>query len=453
MSRSKFDFVQVRCKDSLFEIVKNAFTERLEPLYGDQSSALEKILSRTDRVCKVCHIQDGEEGTRPVGILQFKTALTDEFSKYGSLFAFEIKTLFLLHPTRDAGKGIGYAMLQHALSFATSLRALTAIVTVNQDMHDSLGFFQKNGFHRVDCFVGNAGIRLSAIPERNEVTVQSVGSDAEKAGVKAGWKVTSIDKQKIPSSPSPRSLGFLLSGPVGSTTNVQFTTDQGPKSVSLVRTSSFDSKYIRGKDEYLFMKPIQAPTCHTIPIMRKYFEFMRSRSKYREGRLNRGQFTRIRRGDVVSFFCQSDILRFVVTSVDSYPTFREMLEGGRLLSYLPDAKSLDAGVQTYAAIPNYASGEREVGVLGFTLEFLSPDIYSILKPSSSSQQDDRKSKVLTSPVYSSDHYRTSFVASPSSPEQHKRSRPDFSAHPGFQQTQQAPQSQKSIDSSKRARGH
>lgn len=117
--------------------IRKALQEILEPIYGDQGTALKKVLCGQDRNCKILF----ENGFK-AGILIYKTHTTNEFSTPN---AFEIKSLFLTDQ-KYSNRGLASQLLASAALQATKLDASSLYVRVNSSCPDSLIFFLKKGF-------------------------------------------------------------------------------------------------------------------------------------------------------------------------------------------------------------------------------------------------------------------------------------------------------------------
>ena len=77
------------------------------------------------------------------------------FAKEGIDRSIEIKTLFLIHPERDSGRGFGSLLLKRVERYATEyFQAKGVHVTVSEMQKDSVGFFQKKGFKEMARWEG-----------------------------------------------------------------------------------------------------------------------------------------------------------------------------------------------------------------------------------------------------------------------------------------------------------
>lgn len=129
---------------SINEELKQQFADvlrrQLEPLYGSQDVALDKIFNLKDRTAKV--ILD-ETTNNIAGILVYKNDLVDE---YGIYDAVEIKTLMLINPEINGKKGLGALLINEVDRVALQKQASSIFVTVAKDKPESQLFFTKHGF-------------------------------------------------------------------------------------------------------------------------------------------------------------------------------------------------------------------------------------------------------------------------------------------------------------------
>lgn len=90
-------FISLNESTVCHSIVKEAFKKLIEPKYGNQEKALNKILAGNDRNCEVLFVKN-----KPKGLIVYKVFLQNEF---GLNDAFELKTALLFNHTLDQGLG------------------------------------------------------------------------------------------------------------------------------------------------------------------------------------------------------------------------------------------------------------------------------------------------------------------------------------------------------------
>lgn len=133
MGSSKYFFANLHSNAYLINLVETAFRKYVEPLYGDQTSAIKKIVMGADRSCDVFFI-DGEAR----GLIVYKTTLQNEFGFHN---AFELKTL-LLFKSRE-NRGYGEYLLYRAEELAKAQHATYIYGTVSKKMPGLLRYLKK----------------------------------------------------------------------------------------------------------------------------------------------------------------------------------------------------------------------------------------------------------------------------------------------------------------------
>lgn len=145
----EISFKLVNGKHPDFAIVTNLFTTVIEPLYGDQTSALQKIASAKDRECQLMYC-----GREVVGLMVYKITSTTELTHHGIPNSLELKTFFLVNPAKNSGKGLGTKMFRR-LEATTRLRGFRYIhVTVSEEKPESFQFFTKREFAVLETWDG-----------------------------------------------------------------------------------------------------------------------------------------------------------------------------------------------------------------------------------------------------------------------------------------------------------
>lgn len=114
--------------------------EILQPLYGDQTKALNEWLTGSG----FKHAYVLTENSEIVGLLPLKANPNKPYLK--------ISTLVVIEGFR--GKGYGKTLLGRAEDFAIENKYSKIIVTVSETKSDSLAFFEGAGFNVIDKKVG-----------------------------------------------------------------------------------------------------------------------------------------------------------------------------------------------------------------------------------------------------------------------------------------------------------
>lgn len=146
--------VPVDGNSSYYPKVAQFFEEVIAPLYGDQTAALNKIAQAKDRICEVL-VEKADSQEQVVGIVVYKNFPVEEFTSYGIASALEIKTLFVVNPEKNSGRGIGSQLINQVFHQAKSNEKFrNVVVTVSEEKPEALGFFQAKGFEIVDSWTG-----------------------------------------------------------------------------------------------------------------------------------------------------------------------------------------------------------------------------------------------------------------------------------------------------------
>lgn len=142
--------VDAKTNDRMRDLTR-IFNEILVPLYGSQEKALKQVSLSTDRLCYLLY-----EDKTPVGVIVFKTVISNEFSTYGITNSIEIKSLFVVASGENSGRGIGSLLLDKVASEVERLRIQcnSIHVTVSEDKTESLTFFRKKGFSIIHTWDG-----------------------------------------------------------------------------------------------------------------------------------------------------------------------------------------------------------------------------------------------------------------------------------------------------------
>lgn len=135
-------FIKVKKNTKPFERIKGYFSNYIVPVYGNQDPYLKKIEKGKDRVCELLQTNSMKD----VGLVVYKTVLSNEFSQAHIYNALEIKTLFVINPAKNSGKGIATLVLEHVAKVAIGLNAHGIVMTVSSEKPESLIFALKRGF-------------------------------------------------------------------------------------------------------------------------------------------------------------------------------------------------------------------------------------------------------------------------------------------------------------------
>jgi ASC-1-like (ASCH) protein len=100
-----------------------------------------------------------------------------------------------------------------------------------------------------------------------------------------------------------------------------------------------------------------------------YFTFVKQGKKTIEGRIRKGYYRLIKPGDHIIIFNEeeTDNLEVLVKRVAPYESIWEMLKAEPLKKIVPDAKSIDDGVQIYRRFYTEEQ-EKEFGVVAIEIK-------------------------------------------------------------------------------------
>ena len=110
---------------------------------------------------------------------------------------------------------------------------------------------------------------------------------------------------------------------------------------------------------------------HRLSVSEPYFTLIDRRLKTIEGRLNKGKFADLEKGDEVVWFHQEgDKIReckTLITNIRHYTTFGEYLKKETLKRTLPGVPTIECGVAVYRQWYNEEK-EKEFGILAIELK-------------------------------------------------------------------------------------
>lgn len=348
-----------------FKLLTEVFERTLQPLYGSQGAALSKIASGKDRTCYL--LFDNDEA---VGVLVYKNAPSNEFQKFGIVNSLEVKSLFLIDPEKHSGRGLGSVLLDKVITAAKALQMQSIHVTVSEKAQGSHEFFSKKQFQVIKTFdsLYQKGVKeylfQLILPKK-----ESKGSSLEKAKlVSKEASSSSSSKRKQPdfserSSSSSSSSQLQLGSVEGGSSPI---VKKGKTSAS---SSSSSSQQSGSQEASSNDVDIASVRFRGIRIKKIYLEMIQKGTKTAEGRIHKGIFKTFKPGDGISFFNGKDFrVRCLVTRVNVYKSFEEMLATENFKSLVPTAASSADALKAYHKIPGYLAKSGEYGVVTFHLQ-------------------------------------------------------------------------------------
>jgi L-amino acid N-acyltransferase YncA len=136
--KQSISFRLLQPDDPLFRLIEGAFDNRISALYNYQCSTLQKLRQLADRSCELMFVN-----RQPAGFLIYKKTLQQEF---GLNNAFELKTLFVFDPEKNARQGLGSLLFDRAAALAQEKKALCTYSTVVANNVAMIACALKKGF-------------------------------------------------------------------------------------------------------------------------------------------------------------------------------------------------------------------------------------------------------------------------------------------------------------------
>jgi ASC-1-like (ASCH) protein len=84
-----------------------------------------------------------------------------------------------------------------------------------------------------------------------------------------------------------------------------------------------------------------------INVSEPWFSLIKKGRKKIEGRLNKGTFSELKKGDIIMFKNDNDSCKAKITGIKHYDTFHEYLTMEGLKRTLPGIKTIEEGVNIY----------------------------------------------------------------------------------------------------------
>lgn len=108
-------------------------------------------------------------------------------------------------------------------------------------------------------------------------------------------------------------------------------------------------------------------------LQKQYIDLIKAGQKTIEGRINSGEFQKLKIGNKVKFYEAKNPKNYVICEIigiNSYSNFREMLENEGVENMLPGITDLNEGVQIYEKISGYKERCQKNGCLGIRIKIL-----------------------------------------------------------------------------------
>jgi ASC-1-like (ASCH) protein len=116
---------------------------------------------------------------------------------------------------------------------------------------------------------------------------------------------------------------------------------------------------------------LMCPKARGILCTKKYIHLIRDCKKTVEGRVNDPKYKSIKAGTYVRFYYMSnakDDVTCLVTNVNKYQTFEEMLTNEGISNCIPGESNMEVALNIYRSFPGYEQKEKNFGVIALRLE-------------------------------------------------------------------------------------
>jgi len=104
-----------------------------------------------------------------------------------------------------------------------------------------------------------------------------------------------------------------------------------------------------------------------INVSEPWFSFIKNKKKRIEGRLNKGTFSQLKKGDIIKFRNKDDSFIAKIRKIVKYKTFEEYLMKEGLKRTLPTVKTINEGVNIYYQYYS-KDQEKEYGILAIYIK-------------------------------------------------------------------------------------
>lgn len=291
-----------------FALISRIFSETFDPCFGPQPAVLKDIQERGNRKTEILTDQG-----RDVGCVVYKRELVHDYESNGLRDCFEVTLLALFDAPNDAAKGYRTLLVDRIEKAARRAKAENIVFRVSDKMGNYVRFLERKGYQRIE---------ISLINGFKEFLFYQ--------GLQKRRKVDTEGEEKIVATP-----------PAPPASNAEYKT------------------------------PIHlADGSHQLTLKKPYIQPIRSGAKSIEGRINSGAPSKFKVGDKLRFFYpqnESDDVTCIITKIEKFSGFREMLEKTGFQKCIPAARTLDEAFKVYENIPGFLDRARHSGVLAIYL--------------------------------------------------------------------------------------
>lgn len=107
-----------------------------------------------------------------------------------------------------------------------------------------------------------------------------------------------------------------------------------------------------------------------VNVNKVWFEYIKKGYKKIDGRLNKGKFIKLKKGDKIKFVNKDESFDVDIIDIRYYPNFRQYLIMEGLLNTLPNIFSIDEGIILYRQIYTIKD-EKYYGVLSIEFKLIN----------------------------------------------------------------------------------
>ena len=312
-----FSVIDRDCRE--FRLVISAFNDLIASIYGSQEDPLAKIGRGSDRLCEMLY-----DAGVPKGLIVYKKALN-------SRGALELKTLVVLKPTEDSGRGYGSMLIKRVEEVAQSRMADFIEVSVSSQKPEALAFFQKRQF-TIDRTVPNC--------------------------YRQGFTETFLSRALRSGAPSARAPAA-----------------RAPTASPLPSDRTAFQEYARGEkrssSSHSSVSFRREPKTYGCTLKGEYVRQIQSGDKTFEGRIYSGLFRHYQEGDTVTWFAGDLKVRTEITAVRRFDSFDGMLRSVGFKKMLPLVSTMEGALGAYNSIPGYSEKAKQFGVVAFGLRVIT----------------------------------------------------------------------------------
>ncbi len=303
---ASYNFVTFSANSSYRSIVEKVFSVPLQQIYYQSSEYLNRVYTGEYR-SEILIDQD-----KPVGILIYRPPTS-------SSSTFKLKALTTPMTEETRGKGYSQVLLDRVMKVAQTHLVSSIFTEINASEAKVFApFFEAAGFKR----------QILKDHETFTFHLPSVSTNRKRAREEGGREEGGRQEERV----REEGASFVF-----------------PQEKRMRMTNTIN---------------------HSCPLKQQYLAQIASGQKTVEGRINTGVFKKFNAGDTVSFYSGSSKVSCQITKIETFNSFKAMLETCGVQKCLADVRSLETAVQIYDNIPGYREKASKFGVLAIHIALL-----------------------------------------------------------------------------------